>query len=565
MEKSFNDIRPQLNLNGEWILKEENTKTEKIRAVPVPSDISVCIPEDPYASGLFRFEKTFVPDGKFEKKRIVLRFEAVNYSANVWLNGKYLGHNDQGFLPFEFEITDAIKLCESNLLSVCVDTRRKQGQLPTSFYWKNSGGIIRSVCIYATEKDYIEDAFVSAGASGTARFTTKTVSSKQLTLRIAIKNSLGELIGENTSEIFGGESSVCIKSDSISPWSPESPSLYTAEITLRDDTKLIDTRALTFGYRDISAKNGKLFLNGKEIFLKGFNRHEDHPLCGGAENKEIIKKDLEMIKESGANFIRLCHYPHSSCELDLADELGLAVLDEIPLCAYMGDTFEIENSDQKPRNEEVFANAAESLERMIVRDRNHPSVLIWSVSNENREPDNPDVADNHKALLALAKKLDPTRLATHVSTYSTDPDRGSYFVHDDVICFNAYPTVNNRIDKRNGSMDFSPSYTMITTTVAALRELFPDKPIILTEFGYRTHIPFDGIESEHIQALAVSEEFRAASQCANGASVWLFADHLWPIDHRLPSNISRYGLLDRNRNKKEAYDVFCELLKNSPK
>ncbi|MBR4941224.1 MAG: hypothetical protein IKZ19_04400 [Clostridia bacterium] len=566
MITNFDDIRLPLDLNGEWTVRYEGpcSGSSEYRTVSIPSDVSVCFPEQPYISGVFRFRKKFIPGEEYSGRRVVLSFDAVNYSAHVYLNEKHLGYNDQGYLPFEFEITKAVRINEPNELTVLVDTRRKNGQLPTSFYWKNSGGIIRDVCIYSTKDDYISDAFVEAHADGTASVNTSIVSPAHLIQHITLKDPEGNTLFDCKDRVCSGSRSFSAQTEKVKTWSPDSPALYTAEITLENSDGIVDRKTVVYGYRDIDAKNGKLYLNGEEIFLKGFNRHEDHPACGGAASADVVCRDFETIKASGANFVRMCHYPHDQRELDLADRLGLALLVEIPLCAYMGDTFEIENSNEPPQNEEVYANACRCLERMITRDRSHPSVLIWSVSNENREPDNPNVTDNHKGLIQLAKKLDPSRLVTHVSTYSTDPNREKYFLYDDVICFNAYPSINNRIEKRCEDYDFEKSKEMIIETVAALRNTFPEKPVILTEFGYRTGIPFDSVTDEEMQTAAVTKEFEGALLSANGASVWLFADHLWPEDPRLPCKTSRYGLMTRDRIKKTAFDAFCKLLNQVP-
>lgn len=567
----FNAIRQPLDLCGEWLvyadktakgmLPEELNEAVAHRTVKLPADMAGCFPEDPYATGVFWFKKAFAIGEEYASRRVVLHFDAVNYSAHVYFNGKYVGSNDQGFLPFDLEVTDAVRVGGSNELTVRVDTRRKQGQLPTSFYWKNCSGIIRDVCLYATSDCYIADAFVEAHANGEAVINTNLVSTGSLVQRVVLKNGAGEILLEKQETVCGGNHSLVTQLETVEPWSMELPTLYSAEITLEKNGNILDKKTITYGYRDITAADGKLYLNGKEIFLKGFNRHEDHPLCGGAACEAVVNADFEMIKASGANFVRMCHYPHDQRELDLADKLGLALLVEIPLCAYMGDTFEIEGAENKPQNELVYANSCECLKRMIMRDRNHPSVLIWSVSNENREPDNFDVLDNHKGLIQLAKKLDSTRLVTHVSTYSTDPNCGNYFVYDDVICFNAYPTLNYRVERRNEQYDYEESRKMITQTVAKLRSIYPKKPVMITEFGYRTGIPFDSVEDEKIQATAISAEFEAACECANGASIWLFADHPWPNDHRLLSDVSRFGLLNRDRSKKAAYNIYCELLK----
>ncbi|MBQ8899097.1 MAG: hypothetical protein IJY86_11620 [Clostridia bacterium] len=563
----FDPVRRPVFLGGEWFLREDRDETGldfdrpvdgSYRRVNVPSDVSVSIPERPDATGVFWYKKTFTPEGDLGSKRGVLHFEAVNHTAHVWLNGKYLGMNSQGYLPFELDATGAILPGRENDLTVRVDTRRCQGQLPTSFYWKNYGGIIRDVWLYSTEKEnYIQNAFVCARADGTAVFT---VSSKGAEcFRLEVKDGEGNTVIARDVE----GASVSTELDGVKLWSPEEPNLYTAEISLISNGAVLDRTVFCYGYRDFEARDGKLWLNGKEIFLKGFNRHEDHPDFGGAANREVIEHDLAMIKASGANFIRMCHYPHDRYELELADRLGLCLLVEIPLCAYLGPTFGVEGTENKPQNELVYANAVDFLRRMIARDRNHPSVVIWSVSNENNEPADPCVLDNHKGLIALAKKLDPSRPAVHVSTYSTHADRDKYFEHDDIICFNAYPVQNTRVEQRRRDVSCEESARMIPETVEALRKLYPGKPVIITEFGSRTGVPADSVDDEMLQEAGVAAEYLAAAECANGASVWVFADHRWPRHPELLSDISRFGLLWPDRTKKSAFDVYSQLLKNT--
>jgi len=463
-------------------------------------------------------------------------------------------------LPFDMDISDAVVFGEENELLVRVDMRRKQGELPTSFYWKNYGGILRDVCIYATANSYIDKAYVEAHFDGTAIFDTKIVlNGENLTQKIVIKDADENVIFE-TENKAEAENKIETKAEIIN-WSVENPVLYTAEISLYKNGEIIDKKTVTFGYRDIEIIDGKICLNKKEIFLKGFNRHEDHIKSGGAACEEVVKSDFKMIKETGANFIRMCHYPHDERELDEADRLGLLLLVEIPLCAYMTDCFGIENPEDPRHNEVVYRNAREVLTRMIERDRNHPSVIIWSVSNENNEPGYDEVLDNHKALIELAHKLDNTRLATHVSMFSRNGKKDTFFIYDDVICVNTYVSLLGRKTKRNANYDFKKSHQMLKETIIGLKTAYPGKPVVISEFGYNTGIAFDSTEDEKIQAEAVKTEYLAIKEFAEGASVWLFADHQWVDAKQIPGTLSTYGLLNRDRSKKEAFDVYAQLLK----
>jgi len=570
MLKNYDKIRKPFDLNGDWLLIEDKAENGMYfqnvgdlglwRKITVPSDIATCYPERPYNKGVFWYRKTFTLDDTYSSRRVLIHFDAVNYLAHIYLNGKYVGMNGQGFLPFDIDITEAVKINEENELLVRVDTRRRQGELPTSFYWKNYGGILRDVCIYSTTDSYIEKAYVEAHSDGTAIFNTKVVADGDMTLKISVCDSDGNKISEVENK---AESNVIIetKSENISLWSVDCPTLYTAEISLLKNKEIIDKKSFCFGYRDIEITDGKICLNKKEIFLKGFNRHEDHPKSGGSACEEVVKNDFKMIKDSGANFIRMCHYPHDERELDEADRLGLLLLVEIPLCAYMTDCFGIENPDDLRHKDVVYRNARENLIRMIERDRNHPSVIIWSVSNENNEPESTEVLDNHKALIQLAQKLDPTRLATHVSMHSRNAKRDTFFIYDDVICINTYVSLLGRKTRRDENYDFKKSRQMLCETISGLKTSYPGKPVIVSEFGYYTGIAFDSVDDEKIQAEAVKTEYLAIKEFGEGASVWIFADHKWPDDPKIPGTLSTYGLLNRDRTKKEAFDVFSELLK----
>ena len=570
MLKNYDKIRKPFDLNGEWLLIEDKAENgmyfqnignlENWRKIAVPSDISLCFPERPYTTGVFWYRKTFTLDNSYNSRRIMLHFDAVNYLSHVYVNGKYLGLNNQGFLPFDIDITDAVNLDKENELLVRVDMRRRQGELPTSFYWKNYGGIIRDVCIYSTGESYIDNAHVEAHADGTAIFNVKNIASDNLTLNVCVVDLNGNKIIESVCDAEA-ENKIETKAENISVWDVKNPVLYKAEISLLKDEETVDKKSFRFGYRDIEIINGKICLNKKEIFLKGFNRHEDYPESGGSACEEVVKADFKMIKEAGANFIRMCHYPHDERELDEADRLGLMLLVEIPLCAYMTDCFGISNPDDPRHNDVVYRNAKENLIRMIDRDSNHPSVILWSVSNENNEPESQEVIDNHKALVQLAKKLDPTRLATHVSMFSRNGKRDKFFIYDDVICINTYVSLLGRKTRRDENYDFEKSRQMLQQTVSALKISYPGKPVVVSEFGYYSGIAFDSIDDEKIQAEAVKTEFLAIKECGEGASVWLFADHQWCDAPQIPGTLSPYGLLNRDRTKKKAFDVFSDLLK----
>ena len=545
MLTKFDQIRNALDLGGNWQMFEDPSGTmmcpsygaQGFRTVTLPADIAHCIPERPYAEGVYWFLRRVTVPGGYLNKRITLRFDAVNYEASVFVGNTFICRSEQGFLPFECDITNAVHPgCETEIC-VRVDTRRVPGQIPTSFFWKNCGGILRDITLYATDYSYIADAYVIADHNGKAVYKAEIAAkSDDLEVAIRILDESGSEIAADTCPADNFSAFEFVTPD-IRAWSPDSPVLYSAEFTLLRKGLPVDRVMRTFGYRTIEAKDGKIYLNGEEIFLRGYNRHEDHPTVGGAASSAAVDSDFAHIKASGANFIRMCHYPHDVRELDAADRLGLCLLVEIPMCGYGGSRLGIHNAEAPIYNEAVYCAARECLVRMIRRDRSHPSVILWSVSNENEEPEE-NVIRNQDALIRIAKQMDPSRLATHVSNHARHKERNTFFREDDVICFNTYRTIFGRIYNKNREFDPREAGDAIAATADGLRKDFPTKPVIVSEFGYRTCDSFDGQEDEDIQAAAVAAEYEGARRSANGATVWLYADHLWPKDNGLAGDIS---------------------------
>jgi GNAT superfamily N-acetyltransferase len=310
-----------------------------------------------------------------------------------------------------------------------------------------------------------------------------------------------------------------------------------------------DRREIRLGFRKVEASGGKLLLNGQEIYLTGFNRHEDSRMRDGAVDLGTARRDLIEIKEAGANFVRLCHYPHHPGELDLCDELGLLVMDEIPL--YWWDGMR-EGVDHHRRKLEA---SKRQIRKMIRRDINHPSVIFWSVSNENRE-ERPEVAEGNRQLVRLAKELDPSRLAVHVSDHHWQSHPN--FSCDDVICVNAYPSLHRHGYDGDYAYDLSDSTRFWRDGLHRLHTQYADKPILVSEFGYAAlEGVYDGAFGEDIQADAIAHEFAGmAAPYVCGATVWCWADHPWPaatFEFCRHLGTSPYGVVSRDRRKLKAY------------
>jgi beta-glucuronidase len=464
-------------------------------------------------------------------------------------------------------VQDHVRYGGENVVVVRADNERRPGDVPgLQRGWRTYGGILREVELAATDLLYLDHVAVVAEPTPAqtrvdeGRLTIQAYARNECLETVAcaiaaeVRDERTEPLAVLTSETF---TLTAKESQSISlqgwvpgvqPWSPAGPNLYTVRVILSRGGQAVDERTIRVGFRSIEARGETLLLNGEPIYLTGFNRHEDSPGRGAATDLETARKDLLDMRAAGANFVRLCHYPHHPGELDLCDELGLLAMGEIPLYWWDGTA---EGEDACAAKLEA---ARRQVSAMIRRDINHPSVIFWSVSNENKE-ERPEVAAGNRQLVRHAKALDPTRLAVHVSNHWR---RHPNFEEDDVLCVNAYPSLDRRGLEGRIDYDLAESTRFWREHLRALHERYPGKPILISEFGYAS---LQGVRgsglSEDVQAEAIEREFEGMdAPYVCGATIWCWADHPWPaatFAFCRHLSISPYGILTRERHKLQAY------------
>ncbi len=523
--------------------------------------------------GAFWFRRTFTADPSADGL-LWLEFAAVNYRADVWINGIQVGTHTGGYLPFRFEVSRFVKPGE-NLLCVRVDNQLVCGMLPPAHFWRGHGGIIRRTGLYRTPECYIDSVRIEK-TGDRIRFTTRAVNASAEKRPFLIRHECAGRSAQDTITVPAGAegtSEIEIPSDGFELWSPEDPVLYRCDTTLRADFTE-DAVSVSFGVRDLAAADGKILLNGKEIFLRGFNRHEDSPEKKIATDAGSSERDFRIMKETGANFVRFCHYPHSEEELDLCDRLGLVVLAEIPLNALMDEVREYDAKETSLALPETYHNAREALREMIERDFNHPSIVFWSVSNETNEGV-PQVRLINRSLVQLAKQLDPSRFAVHVSKggWWDNPDiPDPLFGEDDVICVNSYVTMEHTNAKSLGSCpvteeDYRHAGSFWDSRLPLLREKYPGKPVVVTEFGFPSEKFADGIRDEEKQADVLRCDMVSMEGRVAGYAVWHFADHEWEITEEgrvfFGGLISPYGVYTRDRKPKKSADFLASFWKDA--
>jgi beta-glucuronidase len=540
------------------------------REVRLPNAFDTLHPSLEGYEGTVWFRRRVLVPHDWRGRRAVLRFQGVNYHAEVWVNGFLAGRHEDGFLPFAFDVEDQLRYGAENTVVVRVDNERRPGEVPgLERGWRPYGGILREIDLLSSDPLYLRRSVVEARpieGGGHLRIAVTLHNGRdtqeRITLAARVRDRGEAPLTVLETDVVSIEPGETVELDvngqvkGVAAWSPSLPRLYHAVLEVRTGRRLVDRQRVRFGFREVEARDGKLWLNGEPVYLTGFNRHEDSPQRGMVPDLDTVRRDLHEIKAAGANFVRLCHYPHHPGELSLCDELGLLAMGEIPLYWWAGD------DEGEAHSRHKLEAARRQLQAMIERDRNHPSLIFWSVSNETRE-DRPEVAAGNRELVELAQALDSTRLAVHVSNHW----RGEGdFQADDVICVNAYPSFDAHRQVGIVGYDLATSTRFWREHLADLHERYPAKPILVSEFG---HPALQGVRGnvygEDTQAAAIAHEFAGMdAPYVCGAAVWCWADHPWPpttFGYCRYLATSPYGVLTRDRHKLEAYRRIAQLFR----
>ena len=355
---------------------------------------------DDYKRGTCYYEKTFAcPDYDRDNERIYLEFDGVNASAKVSLNGKEVITHHGGYSTFRADITPYLQA--ENALSVAVDNSKNDRVYPQKADFTFYGGIYRDVKLVTVNKYHFDmDHF---GAKGLA--ITPTVEGKDGAVRVqtwhnaegevtvTLKDHLGQTVATGTG------TDVNLTIPNVHLWDGlEDPYLYTCEAVLTVEGVAVDQVTDRFGVRSFFVDPEKgFFLNGRAYPLHGVSRHQDRKDLGNALLKAHHDEDMALIRELGANTIRLAHYQHSQYFYDLCDQYGMIVWAEIPYI-----------SEHMPNGRQ---NTVSQMKELILQNYNHPSIVTWGISNEITisTKNTKDMLDNHRQLNDLVHKMDPTR------------------------------------------------------------------------------------------------------------------------------------------------------------
>jgi beta-glucuronidase len=504
----------------------------------VPGDWNFQRPELQLYEGTVWYQRTFDYHPQ-PNQRAFLYFGAANYRAHVWLNARPLCEHEGGFTPFNCEATSALQ-DGANVVIVSVNDNRHPDDIPSvTPDWFSYGGLTRDVMLVELPREFIQQYSVELDpnrrnhVTGWVKTTADPSASQKVTVRIPELRLSTEATPDKE-----GTFQFSLEAANLELWSPEKPKLYRVEIATPTDQVAED-----IGFRTIQTRSTDILLNGKSIFLRGIDLHEE-PVnrSGRAHGADDARTLLGLAKELGCNFVRLAHYPHDENMVRTADRLGLMVWSEIPV--YQGIDF---------KNPQTMAKAQQQLTEEITRDRNRAAIILWSVSNET--PKSPERNAFLQQLIKTARDLDPTRLITTATnqTNSTEPHKKVF--DDPIIADLDVFGVNEYI----GWYEGVPADLDITTWATPY-----DKPMIMSEFGgeakYGLHGPVTQRWTEENQEEIYKHQIAALRKIPflRGTSPWILKDFRSPHRNlpRLQDGFNRKGLISENGERKKAFYIL---------
>ena len=535
-----------------WIERKPQKKTDffeySFNGAPelnVPGDFNSQMCELSLYEGSVWYRKLFNVSQK-KNARLFVHFGAVNYRADVYLNGEKLGSHEGGFTPFQFEITGKVKDGDNSII-VKVDNRRLENGIPGRGYdWLNYGGITCDVNIIETGNTYIDDYSIQL-KKGSLNEVLGWIQLNGGQAEQKIKVKIPELnIVYKTRTNDRGFAKVEFSSR-FKLWSPENPKLY--KVIVESET---DSIADEIGFRCIEVHGNKVLFNKKPVFLKAVNIHEENPMRKSrAYSMDDAALLMNSAKELGCNLVRLAHYPHNEYMIKEAEKMGLMVWSELPVYQH------IQFSDSVvPQKMETM------LKEMIRRDKNRAAVIVWSLSNETYS----GTSNRNNALVELTQKcraMDSTRLICHVMNTQSYINNSfnvldTMYKYSDLISMNEYigwydPWQGNPSDVK-------------------WQFVYPDKPVFISEFGGEAlygnkNVPTDEAASwsEEYQEQIYKDQIEMFGTIPNlcGVCPWILFDYksLGRMQPVYQKGYNRKGLLSDKGEKKKAWYIMNEYYK----
>lgn len=559
-------MRRKINLNDWWVFSKECNFIPK----KLPEDWEiVCLPHTwnaddgqdggaDYFRGACWYATELESPQREVNDRIYLEFDGANSVTTVYLNGSQVAYHEGGYSRFRVDVTDALEE-EDNLLAVCVDNSERSNVYPQTADFTFYGGLYRDVNLIVAPRTHFELDYWGADGLTVSAKTDGSVSLRAYVANAeegdSVQFEILDAEGRTAAEGFTPATSDCrmeLTIPDVHLWQGvEDPYLYrlTARIVRRNEA--VDEISTRFGVREFYVDPEKgFFLNGTSMPLRGVSRHQDRLGIGNALRKEDHEEDARLIRELGANTVRLAHYQHNQAFYDACDELGLIVWAEIPFISIMS------------RDPAAHENCRSQMQELVYQNFNHASICFWGISNEiTIGGELPGLVDNLKDLNALVKSMDPTRLTTmaHVSMLPMDSEMNQI---TDVLSYNHY------FGWYGGKMEQNEVW------LDAFHEKYPDRPLGISEYGAEGIITY---HNDDPKCRDYSEEYQAVYHEHMAEVIekrpYLWATHVWNMfdfgcDARDEGGVkgrNNKGLVTFDRRiKKDSYYVYKAYWSSDP-
>ena len=544
-------------------------------SMPVPASFSDLFTEAWQRDycGDFWYETDVCVQEVRPERRYYIRFGSVTHRCRIFLNGQAAGEHEGGFLPVIADVSAMLRPGR-NRLTVLANNELNETSIPCGavrsradgrkaaqgyFDFFNYAGIHRSAWLVETPAEAIEDYSVRFALEEDAALVTYEVEAGgdgEVSVLITDREGNEAARGE------GRKGTLRVEQPRL--WQVRSAYLYTLTVLLTKDGKTLDRYDAPMGIRTVAVEGQRILINGQPVYLKGFGKHEDSEILGRGFSWAVAKRDFECMKWIGANCFRTSHYPYAEEWYRMADEEGFLIIDEVPGVGLMRSfaNFAAAGAGKSngffgdcPDVELLQKNHRSAVEEMVLRDKNHPSVIAWSIFNE-AETVTPAARDYFAPLFETARKLDPqSRPVTGVLEKTSSPDRCLCWPMMDFICLNRY------YGWYISGGELEEARRQFEEEMDQWAEKAPGVPFVFTEFGT------DTLDSLHkLPSVMWSQEYQQEYMDMNfsvfdrypfvqGELAWNFAD-FQTGQGIMRVNGNRKGLFSRNRQPKEAAFAF---------
>ena len=552
--------------------------------IPVPASFQDFYTEKDIReyTGDFWYETDFFVPGEWEGREILLRFGAATHRAGVYVNGILITEHEGGFLPFSADVTTVVRYDSYNKVVVKVNNELNCTNIPCGetitlpngkkmskpyFDFFNYAGLQRSVYLLALPRESVVDFDLDYAIHGkNAEVSYQVRTNGEHAVQLELLDAEGSCVAQKD----GKEGVLYVENARL--WQVRNAYLYRLRIRIMDGEELIDEYEQEIGIRTVKVERTDILINGEPVYLKGFGKHEDSDIVGRGFSIGIMKRDFELMKWIGANSFRTSHYPYSEEIYQMADREGFLIIDEVPAVGMFQSLMNFMEAStgkqtaffEKETTLVLLKAHLRAIEEMITRDKNHPSVIAWSLLNEP-ETTNEAAVPYFKEVFDFANKLDmQKRPRTFALIMNSLPDTCKCYQFSDIIALNRYYGWYMK-----GGYEICVAEELFRKEMNAWKEKKLNKPFIFTEYGA------DTLASEHkLPSVMWSQEYQDeylkmthevfdSYDFIKGEQIWNFAD-FQTTEGIMRVNGNKKGVFTRQRQPKDIAYKLKERWENLP-